>query len=254
MQLGLLVFLTGRLSAAYFNWQEYHGNGLGGGTIGNGTLQMSNTISTVRGVFTKGPGTFGDSLVIFVDTVPGGLTTTANLYNNANRMEIGVSGYKTSRSVATFAPGFGADYAIVLGINDYTGVYKLVDDPGGPYIQQVRAPIYVNPKDNGNLPSYYFTFDWTDIGLTAANTNFFKFESTYVTSNGGRSLDSFEGLTGTAGFGSITFTNYDTYGVEPIPENANTALAIFGGIVLSAVLIKQARGASRSNQRQISVN
>jgi hypothetical protein len=62
-------------------------------------------------------------------------------------------------------------------------------------------------------------------------------------------LDSFEGLTGTSGYGSITFTNYDTYGVEPIPENANAALAIFGGIVMSAVFIKRASVGPRLNQR-----
>jgi hypothetical protein len=95
--------------------------------------------------------------------------------------------------------------------------------------------------DNGSLPSYYFQFDWTDIGLTAANTNFFKFESTYITGTGSRMLDSFEGLTGTSGFNTITFTNYDTYGVQPIPENTNAALAIFGGIVVSASLLTRLR-------------
>jgi len=238
--LALIFISTNRVGAAvYYNWQQYHGNGLGGGVIGNGTLQMSNNTTTVRANFIKGAGTFVDSLVIFIDSVPGGLTTTGNLFNKANAMESAISGYKTSRSVANFASGFGADYAIVLGINSGSAIYRIVENGGAPYIEQMHL-MTTGPMDNGSLPSYYFQFDWTDIGLTAANTNFFKFESTYITGNGSRYLDSFEGLTGTTGYGVINFTNYDTYGVEPIPENSNAALAIFGGIVVSAVIIRRA--------------
>jgi hypothetical protein len=238
----LFLLISARLGAAatYYNWQEYDGNGLGLGVIGNGTLQMSNNTTTVRANLIKGPGTFVDSLVIFVDSVPGGLTTTAQLNNKANAMEIAISGYKISRSVATFAPGFGADYAIVLGINSGSAIYRILDNSGSPYIEQVR-PMTTGPMDNGSLPSYYFQFDWTDIGLPVANTNFFKFESTYITANGYRNLDSFEGVTGKNGYDFITFTNYDTYGVEPIPENTNAALAVFGGIVVSASLLHRIR-------------
>src|SRR4051812_42920779 len=118
--LGLTIYLTliGELGAAVgYNWQEYHGNGLGGGAVGFSTLQMSNTTTTIRANFIKGSGSFIENLVIFVDTKPGGLTTTSQLANKANALEIAISGYEVSRSVATFAPGFGADYAIALGVN-----------------------------------------------------------------------------------------------------------------------------------------
>jgi hypothetical protein len=238
--LGLFLLSSVRLSAAYYNRQDYQGNGLGGGILGHGSLQMSNNTTTVRANFIKGAGSFTDSLVIYIDSVPGGLSTTANLNNNANAMESAISGYKISRSVANFAPGFGADYAIVLGINSGSGIYRIVENGSSPYIEQIHL-LTTGPMDNGSLPSYYFQFDWTDIGLTAANTNFFKFESTYITSTGSRMLDSFEGLTGTGGFNTITFTNFDTYGVQPIPENTNAALAIFGGIVISVVVIQRVR-------------
>jgi len=240
LQLGLLVFLTGRLSAAYYNWQEYDGNQLGG-PVGQATLQLSNNTSTIRANFIKGSGSFVNNLVIYVDTKPGGFTDTSRFTNTANALEIAVSGYEVSRSVATFAPGFAADYAIALGVNSGSAVYRLVDDATGPRMELVHNGLNFVVIDSPNHPSYSFQFDWADIGLPSGNTNFFKFESTYLTSHGYRYLDSFEGVTGKIAFDYVTFTNYDTYGVEPIPENANAALAIFGGIVMSAVLIKRAR-------------
>jgi hypothetical protein len=94
--------------------------------------------------------------------------------------------------------------------------------------------------DSPNHPTYSFQFDWIDIGLPNSNTNFFKFETTYITSNGSRTLQSFEGLTGKDGYDFVTFTNYDTYGVPPVPENTNVALAVFGGLVLTFGLGKKA--------------
>jgi len=236
--LGLLLLSSGRLSAAFYNTQVYQGNGLGA-PVGNGSLQMSNSTSTINARFSKGAGTFTDNLVIYIDSVPGGITTTELLSNKANAMEIAISGYNTSRSVANFAPGFGADYAIVLGIgNAYPWLYRIVENAGAPYIEQVRWLPH-SAMDNGSFSSYDFAFNWTEIGLTAGATNFFKFESTYIMANGVRNLQSFEGLTGSSS--AITFTNYDTYGVQPIPENTSAALAIFGGIVISVVVIQRVR-------------
>ena len=241
--LAVLLLCTDRLRAAVgYNWQEYQGNQtLSGGSVSFGTLQMSNNFTTVKANFIKGIGSFIDNLVIFIDSQPGGITTTSQLVNKNNALEIAISGYKNSRSVATFAAGFGADYAIALGINSGSGLYRIVNDPGGPYIEQVRSGLNFLYADSPNHAVYSFQFDWTDLGLSSANTNFFKFESTYISSTGYRSLESFEGLTGQLGYDFITFTNYDTYGVEPIPENTNAALAVFGGIVLSAMVIKRVR-------------
>ncbi len=219
---------------AGYNYQEYHGVGIGG-AVGDGTLQLSNNTTTVRANFIKGPGnSFVDNLVLFVDTVPGGFTTTSVFSDKANTLESSVSGYSTLRSVATFAPGFGADYAIALGVNSGSAVYKLVDDATlGPHLELVRWGLNFLYTDSPNHATYSFQFDWADLGLPNRNTNFFKFESTYITGTGSRSLQSFEGLTGKPGFDFVTFTNYDTYGVPPIPENSNVALAIFGGLVLA---------------------
>jgi hypothetical protein len=239
----LFCFTADRLHCAtYYNFQEYHGNGVDG-PIGGGTLQMSNNTSTVKANFIKGMGTFTDVLVMFIDSVPGGYTSTSPFSDKGNNLETAVSGYKTSRSVATFAPGFQADYAIALTIGSgSSALYKLVDDVVlGPHLQVVQMPMSTSTMDQGNLPSYSFTFNWVDIGLTGQNTNFFKFETTYITATGSRSLQSFEGLTGKSGFDFITFTNYDTYGVPPVPENTKAALVVFGGLVMTFSAGKRVR-------------
>ena len=238
--LGLFLLLCpGQLRAALYNFQEYEGNGVAG-AIGSASLQFSNNNYTVYANLIKGIGSFVDNLVIFVDTAPGGFTTTS-AFNDKGLLESAISGFSVSRSVATFAPGFEADYAIALGVNSGSAVYKLVNDASGPHLELVRSGLNFRYTDSPNHPTYSFQFDWADIGLPNRNTNFFKFETTYITSSGSRSLQSFEGLTGKAGFDFVTFTNYDTYGVPPVPENTNMALAVFGGIMLAFGLGKRAR-------------
>jgi hypothetical protein len=231
----VVLALPLRTRAAFYNYQAYPGQGVGG-AVGNATLCFSNDTTTVYANFVKGIGTFIDNLVIFVDCTPGGYTSTAPFSDKANALQSSISGFKVSRSVATFAPGFEADYAIVVGINSGSAVYKLVDDGTGPHLQLVRSGLNFVNADNGNHASYSFWFDWADIGLPNLRTNFFKFETSYITGNGYRWLESFEGLTGTEGYNSITFTNYDTYGVQPVPENTTTALAVFGGLAVAGSL------------------
>lgn len=227
-------------SAAYYNRQTYYGSG-GAGPVGDGSLSLSNDTKTVYAGFNKGTGSLSDNLVMFIDCVPGGFTTTAGFTNSANPLEVAISGYyKGSRSTANFAPGFGADYAVVVGVNNGSGVYKLVNDGSGPNLQLVRN-FSLMPAGSPNYTQYYWQFGWTDIGLTNANTNFFKFETSLVTAMGSRSLQSFEGITGVGGYNTITFTNYDTYGVEPVPENTTVALTLFGSVAAGVAIVKRLR-------------
>lgn len=228
-------------AAGYYNYQSYDGNGVGG-AVGNATLALSNNNYTVYANFVKGIGSFSDNLVIFIDTVSGGYSTTGVFSDYNNAQEASISGYRgLSRSTANFAPGFQADYAIVLGINIGSGIYKLVDDGTGPHVQLIRDGLNFVFTDSPNHPSYSFQFDWADLGLPNRNTNFFKFETSYISSNGYRSLQSFEDLTGEEGYKTINFTNYDTYGVPPVPENTTSALAVFGGLAGVAALGKRFR-------------
>jgi hypothetical protein len=227
-------------AAMYNNYQMYPGNGVAG-AIGNATLAFSNTTTTVRANLVKGIGSFSDNLVIFIDCAPGGFTSTSPFSDKGNALESAISGYNSRRSVANFAPGFEADYAIALGINSGSSLYKLVDDGTGPHLELVRSGLNFVHTDSPNYPSYSFQFDWGDIGLPNQATNFFKFETSYITSNGYRWLQSFEGVTGAEGYNTINFTNYDTYGVPPVPENTTAALAVFGGIAISVAAAQRIR-------------
>jgi hypothetical protein len=99
------------------------------------------------------------------------------------------------------------------------------------------------PYNTLNASSYTFNFNLADIGLPAGSGNFFKIESSYVGIAGGayRELESFESLTGTRGYGTVTFGNYDTYGVDPVPEMTTGSLAILGGIMVGGKLMMRAR-------------
>src|SRR5258707_7155254 len=220
--------------AAMYNSQLYNGNGVAG-AVGNGSLMMSNDVNTIQAKFTKGIGSFQLNMVIFIDSVPGGFTSTSGFLSDGSALEASITGAGATRSsTANFASGFQADYAIAFGIGPGSGLYKFVDDITGKHLELVRSSLNLNPTVTPNEPFYYFQFDWTDIGLPSQKTNFFKFESSYINSSSYRTLESFEGLTGTEGYSTINFTNYDTYGVRPVPENTNAALAMFGGIALIA--------------------
>ena len=228
-----------RAATGYYNFQQYQGKG--GGAIGGGYLQLSNDTTTVRAQFVKGNGSFTDILVMFIDTQPGGFTSTSSLSDKGDPLQTAISGFGIARSVANFAPDFGADYAIALGIDNGSALYKLVNDATGPHLELVRQGLNLQFLGNPNAPTFSFQFNWAYIGLPNANTNFFKFETSYITATGSRWLQSYEGLTGTAAFGTVTFTNYDTYGVPPVPEYTNAALAVFGGIVVTVTLGNKAR-------------
>lgn len=225
----------------------YYGNGntSGGGIVGNGRLSLTDNGTTVSGTFYKGGGTFQLNLVLYIDSVSGGFVDTTQLSDSADALRTSISGYyaaASSRATAYFAPGFTADYAIALGVNgpNKGNLYHLV--AGGNGSMELIKSVNLNPNNNLNASSYTFNFNLADIGLPAGSGNFFKMESSYVGIGGGayRELESFESLTGTRGYGTVTFGNYDTYGVDPVPEMTTGSLAIFGGLIVGARFLNRA--------------
>ncbi len=243
--------LQGSIRAAMYNTQTYYGNGVAG-TVGLGNLTMSNNATTVQATFNKGMGSFSYNMVIFIDCAPGGFTSTSGFSDKASPLETAISGVgATKSSVANFASGFEADYAIALGVDTGSSLYKLVQDSTGKHLQLVRSSLNFSPSGLPNNPTFYFQFDWVDLGLPSQKTNYFAFETSYISNDGSRTLESFEGLTGTQGYNTITFTNYDTYGVKPIPENTSAALAVFGGIALTAAVGTRVRRRLRASRHSV---
>ena len=246
-----LAFLVTHTAAAAL-YGTYQGNGSQSpsGIVGLGQLTLSANSSSVTGQFKRGGSdgaTFQDVLVIYIDSKPGGYSGTGSFMDNndgENGFRRAVSGYNRPgyRSTAYFAPGFQADYAIALSpgltggwlyeLNTSTELYRV-------------ANVYLNPSDSGLYRDYSFNFSWETIGLGDSADKSFNFQTTYITSSGSRSLESFEQVTGVVGFNEVYFGNYNSF--PPVPEPTNMALAAFAGLLVSVGVAKKARQAWRNH-------
>jgi hypothetical protein len=244
-----VVFLLSCWSA-FGALTTYPGNGsvIYGGAIGNGTLQLNDNGTYINATFNKGGGSgisFRGDLVIFIDSQPGGFNNTASFTENGTELQSAVSGVLlqgTTRANANFAPGFYADYALAIGVNPNGAIFRLIQGDSGPYLDYV-TPVNLFPRDNQNMATYSFSFSWENIGLTPQTpTNYFKFESFYASEFGGRYPESFETVTATSvPWGTLNFSNYDIYGVDPVPETTNAALLAFGGLFASTGFLLRMR-------------
>jgi len=217
----------------------YPGNGDGshGGEIGKGSLELKDNGTYVTATLTRGTAPLDGDLVLFIDSVPGGFSSTSPFSDKSSELPRAISGVDSSgamRTTANFAPGFTADYAIAVGVNAGGGIYHLVQTDVGAVLERVGA-VTLSPPGSQSYATYTFTFDWTLIGLPRTRTNFFMFESIYASTGGRRSTESFESVTGSGDWGgTLNFSNFDVYGVNPVPEATNAALVIFSGIVVFA--------------------
>ncbi len=217
-------------NAALYTGPNYY---TGLGVVSAGSLQLTDNGTTVFGTFTKGSGAFNNNVVIFIDSGSGGFTSTANLYDNTDGWRRSISGLSAdgaSRSFQSFASGFTADYAIALSVYETTAgyLYHLAGGPGTTF----GTGISLSWTALNDL-EYTFRFKWADIGETPGAGNGFRFETAYVSAFGNSYFESLEGITGARGWNNtISYTNYDVYGIEPVPEMTSAALGIFGGIMI----------------------
>jgi hypothetical protein len=251
---GLVLVLDLSISQAAL-YPPYYGNAYDsenpgfGGVVAGGWLDVSANSTRVSITFHKGNGSFQDNLVFFIDSVAGGVGSTRGFTDCSDALRTSVSGYYINwqnvarRSTANFASGFQADYAIALGVNGPNAgtLYQIIGNENASTLVEPK-PVGLNPNSDPGSATYTLNFNWADIGLMPGSGNGFRFESTYITSTGSRSLESFEKFTPESrnGYNSVTFQNYDVYGVAPIPETANAALAIFAGLVITSGLATRA--------------
>jgi hypothetical protein len=234
-----IICVNGAVAAISYT---YLGNGSGAAdsAVGHGKLVLSDNGSTIHCVFNAASAPPADSLlVLYIDSVANGFSSTSAFNDKGNIMKAAISGlkmYGTSRSTATFASGFGADYALVLKPGDvnYNALFTLNTD--GSLEQYTGSLGYTGDSQNSSV-----YFDWSSIGIGSGTPRTFRFESTYInpSTSTGRTLESFENFAGDslAGWNSVTFANYDTYPISPVPEPVNVALGIFGSgfLVVSGV-------------------
>jgi PEP-CTERM motif len=214
----------------------YNGNGNTGfgGPLGTGSLTLSDNGTTVSGTFTRGSGNFNDPLVIYIDSVSGGFSTTSgfNDQNDSLRRSIsGVGGF--GRSTVNFAPGFQADYAISLGVNgpNFGGLWGLANGDGNSL--NFITSVNLSPNNDTGASSYSFSFDLSQIGLTPNQGGSFNFVATVVSESGYRSNETIGNSDAGAGNianGTLNYTDYVTYNLTPVPEPSSLALLGIGTV------------------------
>src|SRR5436190_16662818 len=182
----LVVSISVSVSAATI----YSGNGNTGfgGPIGLGSLSLSDDGSTLSGTVNKGTNGFNDVLVLYIDSIPGGFSDTSGFADGADGLRKAISGFDGggNRSLLTFN-GMLPDYAIALGpsSDNFGGLWQLAN--GGANSLNFVASVNLNPTGTPNNPTYTFSFNVSQIGLTPNSGQTFLLFGTYTSNSGFRS-------------------------------------------------------------------
>jgi hypothetical protein len=212
----------------------YLGNGGTGfgGPIGTGNLSVTdNGSGSIIFALNAGVPFSGNALVLYVDSKPGGVNDTSTLTDTGDPGRTAISGFNSgnpSRTVATFAPGFNADYAITVEPGVFSGLFDLSNTANFPFVASGGL------SGSGAGP-YTFSFNRTDLGL--GPTSPFSFEGTLISTNAYRSNETIGasvtvpgsgGDAPNAGFtGSTTYTQANLF---TVPEPGSLALLTVAGL------------------------
>lgn len=225
-----VLLLVGSLLSA--EAQTFSGNGGTGfgGVLGGSTL----TVTENSGVFTfslqTGSTFSGNNIVFYFDTQPGvGFADTSTFSDNADPGRTAISGFQDpGRTVATFASGFTADFAVSLEPT-FAGLFNLESGGDGSHV------FVANTNLTGSGTNFSFTVNAMDIGIVPGQT--FNMVATLISSTAYRSNETIGSSTtvpGTsgdapnAGFsGTTTFNESLTVIPEPSTVSLLAASAIF---------------------------
>ena len=231
-----LAGLSGVAAAAIS--QTYPGNGGAGfgGPIGNGSLTVSDNGGGILHVsLTTGVPFSGNSLVLYFDSKPGGVSDTSSFTDNGDGGRTAISGFNggntpPTRTLATFPAGFGADYAMSVEPGVFAGLFNLSTPSNFGFIASG------NLSGSGTGP-FTFSINRSDIGL--GPTDPFSFVGTLISTTAYRSNETIgpsvttpgtPGDAPNAGFtGTTVFTAANTFAV---PEPGALAVAALGASVL----------------------
>jgi MYXO-CTERM domain-containing protein len=219
--------------AQYSNPATIPGNGnIGfGGPVGNGTLGITDNGSSVTFTLNAGGGSLGgNDLVLYIDSVPGGFTSTAGFNDNGDGGRIAVSGYGGvgQQSVLTFAAGFAPNYAVDIG-STYASLFGLAN--GG-----ANSLNYITGTAQTASP-YSLTVPLADLGLTPGAGQSFEVFGTLDSESGYRSTEAIAGNdAGVQGWNPFIQSSFDTYTtVTTVPEPSTIALGAAGLAALLAM-------------------
>ena len=144
------------LAASFFFFSafatNYPGNGKTGfgGTVGNGSLDVSSTVATFTFKLNRGTADMNDVLVIYLDTKGGGITSTSVLTDGG-----------TNRSVFNFnSPSFQPDFA--LAFKPTVGKALLVRFEADGSLKTKDQPVFTN-VGNASAADYEITIQSSDV-------------------------------------------------------------------------------------------
>lgn len=189
-----------------------------GGAVGNGSLQVVNdSLGAINFTYTRGSSNFDNPIVIYIDSVTGGATSTSGFTDTADGLRRAISGLDGgNRSTLNFTAGFGADYALALN-NGFAGLWSLSNPTSFPF--QVSAGLSPSSATQTEA-SYTFGITSADIGLTANSGDSFSFFSTYLSESAFRSVETFgASYTGSpaAGWNTFDAAGVNTFTLVPEP-------------------------------------
>lgn len=215
-------------AATYFG----NGNSGFGGPIGLGSLTLTDNGTTVSGTVNKGPNGFNDVLVLYIDSVGGGFTDTSGFADSADGLRKAISGFDggANRSLLTFN-GMAPDYAIALGpsSDNFGGLWQLAN--GGANSLNFINSVNLNPIGTPGSPTYSFSFNLSDIGLTPGAGQSFEILGTYTSNSGYRSDEALTGNdVGAQGWNPFIQTAFSTYTTTPVPEPSTLAICGLSGL------------------------
>ena len=210
----------------------YPGNGLSGfgGPIGTGVLTVSDDgAGNIDFSLAAGTNFSGNALILYVDSKAGGVNDTSTLTDTGDPGRTAISGENGgNRTLATFVPGFGADYAITVEPGVFSGLFDLSTPSNFPFVASV-----VGLAGTGTGP---FTFSYTRAELGLGATDPFYFEGTLISTSAYRSNETIgtsvtvpdgPGDAPNAGFNGTTI--FSSENAFTVPEPASIGLLGLAG-------------------------
>jgi hypothetical protein len=217
------IFLTSAPAALYTG----NGDTSFGGAVGSGSLNVADNGTTLSFQFNRGGGSLNDALVIFIDSTSGGFGSTAGFNDQADGLRHAISGVSGgNRATANFASGFAADYVIALN-KDFAGVWQLAN--GNDNSLNYLGTANLSSTGGNSANNYNFNLNLATLGVAANSGAELRFSTTYISESGYRSGESFNTISGSPGWNTMSFTDFDSY-LTAVPEPTTIALGIFGFI------------------------